>query len=130
MDANQEAERLFEISRKPLDKEFVQAYFVIGLSLGYLLVITLQSKLLMVDDPEIWFQRSGSVLVIFALLIEAYVVSINNRLNPIGWADLDVDLLRKHYLHKHSRLQFILTFQLLVGTLIWGYGDLIYPIII
>tara|TARA_R110000737_G_scaffold116732_2_gene149371 strand:+ start:459 stop:788 length:330 start_codon:yes stop_codon:yes gene_type:complete len=53
--------------------------------------------------PEVWFQRSGSLLVLVAVYCE--IVSSNNKDNYI---------------------RFIAHSTVVVGTCIWGYGDFIY----
>ncbi|WP_166422490.1 hypothetical protein [Paraglaciecola sp. 20A4] len=71
------------------------------------------------DDPAIWFQRSGSIMVLSGVMIELF----GDKLHFLD---------TKRYMEKHE--QYIASFATgLVslgyvgwGTAIWGYGDLMY----
>ena len=78
------------------------------------------------EDPE-WFQRSGSLLVIFAAVFEARLQRLSAPVrsksvfvggSPLTtWPELTVF---QKALHLYALSGLVL------GTLIWGYGDLIF----
>ena len=81
--------------------------------------------------PEIqnhWFQRSGSLLVIYGALFEAkYILrsidgsgKLAGGLAAIGGPDEKTPLWSIENIKRHAGF-----FTILIGTLIWGYGDLI-----
>ncbi|MDC9724326.1 MAG: hypothetical protein PSN44_00185 [Gammaproteobacteria bacterium] len=73
-----------------------------------------------------WFQRSGSAIVVFALLAESRAINVYNILNPVGFPETDFDNARKQY-NKHPAMFQISSFILIaIGTLIWGYGDILF----
>lgn len=78
------------------------------------------------EKSEIWFQRSGSVLVALGAIIEFNLLSINGDVNPSGSSGREHIAMSK----KHQRLHRILTISafivIFLGTVIWGYGDLFY----
>lgn len=60
-----------------------------------------------------WFQRSGSLMVLFSVAIEhRRRERVAGSSAPTGW------LTRRHVPH-------VCYSSILVGTLIWGYGDLL-----
>ena len=74
-----------------------------------------------------WFQRSGSLLVLFSVVLEfrqsqmtkpsvSSDVSINNR--PVA-TSRNTPAFRK-WLHYYALLAIV------IGTLVWGYGDLLF----
>ncbi len=76
-----------------------------------------------------WLQRSGSLVVIFGVILEYRFFIVQQKLNEIAQAST------KHYgaqpekyrLPKSRRVIGVLThFTLLLGTLLWGYGDLLF----
>ncbi|RYV01532.1 hypothetical protein SOPP22_14205 [Shewanella sp. OPT22] len=71
-----------------------------------------------------WFQRSGSAMIVFALLAEAKAIEVHNILNPSGFVGLGFDDAQSKY-YKHPAMFNLSSFTLIaLGTLIWGYGDI------
>jgi hypothetical protein len=83
------------------------------------------------DPSEIWFQRMGAILVVLSIyseiLTKRYQVEFTKELKNI----------REHLLNREFIYIFKLGLaaitsetmvhsQLVLGTIIWGYGDLIY----
>lgn len=70
---------------------------------------------------EVWFQRSGSIAVVLAILAEIGLFSLTLR---------NESLVENMYLQKLGRWidtgEILAKTMLVVGTLVWGYGDLIY----
>jgi hypothetical protein len=73
---------------------------------------------------NLWFQRSGSAMVVFGLLAESRAVNIFLILNPSTWGEVGLSEALKKY-GKYPTYFNIFAFVLIAfGTLIWGYGDL------
>lgn len=76
-----------------------------------------------------WFARSGSLVVLFGAFLEYNSLSTQQKLNEkigstIGyWQDNPIQ-----YKVPESRniLNKIVLTTLVIGTLIWGYGDLLF----
>jgi hypothetical protein len=77
------------------------------------------------EPVESWFQRSGSVMVIVAVWAEVKLSGIYSALNPTGWITEDGDVLRNEYGSYYKWIVGLVAVVAVVGTLIWGYGDLI-----
>lgn len=73
-----------------------------------------------------WFQRSGSILVVFSVLADAILASLFTSLFPgsqtVVLTDDDAVSLKPLYAIV-SVFAVVLT---AVGTVIWGYGDLFF----
>lgn len=78
------------------------------------------------DAPEIWFQRSGSLVVMFGLLIEYTLYSINDELFSIGTPRPKEIKLQRKYRFQFSSMKYLGLGGAICGTLIWGYGDLLW----
>lgn len=76
-----------------------------------------------VNEPVvIWFQRSGSLVVLFAAIGEYYVSNMRATLRPAGYVGItamenELSFSVKCY---HSAALTLV----IMGTIIWGYGDL------
>lgn len=81
------------------------------------------------ETPEMWFQRSGAVMTVFAFL----AITVRDfPVNPFYSARLLDDQLKADVLSEFDvrfNLIFALGFCLTaIGTIIWGYGDTAYKI--
>jgi len=81
------------------------------------------------QDAALWFQRSGSVMVVLALLAELRVLAVDGlviaRSNSFLYCHI---YIKQKY---NSMLKFINCmsyFIIAFATLIWGFGDLFYPL--
>ena len=89
-------------------------------------LIALTDWLKPMDDPSaIWFQRSGAVTTVFSLLTGAVISSILNRLLPRGMTDLNIEVIRGRFQIRFDYIEWASLLATIVGTVIWGYGDLI-----
>jgi hypothetical protein len=79
---------------------------------------------------SIWFQRSGSLTVLFAVWAEYKIFKIRALTNPMSdggetWQDLaHQGALKTKYKKMLAVINFISVTLVIIGTLIWGYGDL------
>ncbi|KYN82192.1 hypothetical protein ATY35_19695 [Vibrio cidicii] len=84
------------------------------------------------DNSAIWFQRSGSVTVLFAVWVEFKLFKLAGLINPISENGKTYDdMLKSDYLQTHNskKIQIIKCLAAVLaisGTVIWGYGDLIF----
>ncbi|MFT6655290.1 MAG: hypothetical protein ACJAWI_002063 [Marinomonas primoryensis] len=71
-----------------------------------------------------WFQRSGSILVVITVFCEFKLLKISSSVDPgestITYGHNVGDLQLKCYRFLSSSVLFLA----IVGTLIWGYGDI------
>lgn len=77
------------------------------------------------ETLSIWFQRSGSLMVIIAIITEFKLFSLNDYfdLNDTRmYAPVD---LPKIYKSVYFVVTIMALMSMLIGTLIWGYGDII-----
>lgn len=75
------------------------------------------------EDAGIWFQRSGSIIVLFSVWAEYSLMKVNHLLvvTESGFGSLI------HYENKHVAIhrvaQYLAVLIAITGTFIWGYGD-------
>ena len=76
------------------------------------------------------FQRSGSIVVLIGLLIQIHAVkAINYGMNGVnGFLDDEhiVERVCKKHFKNISRITPVVT---IFGTVIWGYGDLLFELL-
>jgi len=76
------------------------------------------------EDPSTWFQRSGSIAVLFSVWAEYNLMKVNHLLvvTESGYGAL------VHYENKHAAIhrvsQYFAVLIAITGTFIWGYGGL------
>jgi len=73
------------------------------------------------DAASIWFQRSGSIIVLISVFSEVLALKAFVGFPEIGEVDA-----RNKYKKLLSSTKILAPFLAIVGTVIWGYGDLIY----
>ncbi|MFT7043664.1 MAG: hypothetical protein ACJAW7_002426 [Candidatus Azotimanducaceae bacterium] len=77
------------------------------------------------EKPAIWFQRSGSVVVVFAVWIEYKLFNINGYINPTGLIASFDEINNQKYGTIHKIASGLAAILAVSGTVIWGYGDLL-----
>ena len=75
----------------------------------------------------LWFSRSGSVIVLICVIVEFRL----GNLRQLGFENAQKasqhDILTSGMLPVHKRLiVWFAHLQIIIGTLIWGYGDLLF----
>lgn len=94
---------------------------IIAISIPFSMV----SPYLPIDETlSIWFQRSGSLMVIIAIITEFKLFSLNDYFdlnNTRMFAPVD---LPKTYKSIYYAITIAALMSMLIGTLIWGYGDI------
>ncbi|MPS37814.1 hypothetical protein D8S93_03940 [Vibrio sp. VGrn 2] len=76
------------------------------------------------EAPAMWFQRSGSLTVLFAVWMEYNLMKVNEHVFPSGHIFSQQEALAKKYQPIFKVAQYIAVLLAIVGTVIWGYGDL------
>ncbi len=82
-------------------------------------------------EVTIWFQRSGSLMVLFAVWIEYKLFKISSLSNPISdngvtWQDqAHSDALNTNYRNMLKIYKYLTAALAITGTVIWGYGDIL-----
>ena len=82
-------------------------------------------------ELPIWFQRSGSITVLFAVWVEFKLFSLSGLTNPISsngqtWNDLkNRDVLSSKYGRRITYLKYFAAILAITGTVICGYGDIL-----
>ena len=80
---------------------------------------------------DIWFQRSGSLMVAFALFAEASAVRFESLLGNDGpFGNISLDKERTKYFNISDKFHRTSFYLIAIGTIIWGYGDMIVKCII
>lgn len=83
------------------------------------------------DQLAVWFQRSGSLITIFAVIAELTMLKIPEIINADGntlignvmYAPFDQGTIQEKLFIFY---RYLGGFLIILGTIIWGYGDLIY----
>lgn len=76
------------------------------------------------EELSSWFQRSGAAMVACSLLAESKAINIYNILNPSGFVSIGFNEAERQFKNRPILFNRISFFIIAVGTLIWGYGDL------
>jgi len=76
------------------------------------------------EDLSAWFQRSGSLIVMLSVIVEFQLFSIHTSLNTSRLAFDQYEALKKKYGRKHLVYSVLTVSVAIIGTVIWGYGDL------
>jgi len=77
----------------------------------------------------IWFARFGSLVVLFGVMSEYSLLHqelsvLYKRLDKISWSDDIPDLSPSKW---HQKKIWWSHLTVIVGTVIWGFGDLVIP---
>ncbi|WP_226669131.1 hypothetical protein [Microbulbifer aggregans] len=96
---------------------------LIGLALAVMICSSQGVMLPSIDKPEIWFQRSGSVAVFIAVYLE-YIAQYQLKTIPeLAREGINLSNPYSNYFGWISKACVALA---VVGTIVWGYGDLLY----
>lgn len=77
------------------------------------------------DPHDIWFQRSGSFMVVASIWAEFILIRTGGYLDPHNEKYMVFTDMPPYLNHLHRQLSKAVIFLALYGTLVWGYGDLI-----
>ncbi len=71
------------------------------------------------------FQRSGAVVVAFALLADIATFKFDVFISGPNQHSIGADIVRKLNVHRVKPYQVGSIFLAIIGTIAWGYGDLL-----
>lgn len=77
-------------------------------------------------DRAGWFGRSGAVTTAFAILAEVILIRAKLSITPTFFASEGLSQQRDKFITKFNPPELLILALTVAGTLIWGYGDLIY----
>ncbi|WP_123637147.1 hypothetical protein [Marinimicrobium koreense] len=80
------------------------------------------------EVADIWFQRSGSITVVFSLLAEHQAFIINYKLSPENNPILTMGDIKDYFGKVANRYTIYALSMATLGTVIWGYGDIVHRI--
>ena len=94
------------------------------------------------EDSALWFQRSGALIVAFSLFSEHQYLKLRRMVTEqlIDYGEKVITTRLENFKRKDLPLEYsdptfrilhepLIIFSGLAGTLIWGYGDLIYRLL-
>jgi uncharacterized protein YjeT (DUF2065 family) len=77
------------------------------------------------EQAGIWFQRSGSITVLLSLTAEYIISRLHGIIRPAGFTSDETEMIRVKLESPLMVLRYIGGAVAVVGTIIWGYGDLL-----
>lgn len=106
------------------NKELRGYKLCISFALLSLILVQVVNCILAVEPAYSMFQRSGALITVFGVLAEFY----SSRLQSVLYGTSEIDVAALEYVKAQPkwfkyRLQIAHT-VVVVGTLIWGFGDL------
>ncbi|MBC3493586.1 hypothetical protein [Pseudomonas taiwanensis] len=79
------------------------------------------------EKRGIWIQRSGAVTTLFSFIAGAMVVFTSGRLHTPGfWGDSNRIPILIEFRGRFQFAEAAIFLLSIFGTVLWGYGDLIY----
>ncbi len=80
----------------------------------------------MEEAVSFWFQRSGSLMVLLAVWVEFRLFKVSGDIFPSGlFLEQEYDLGLRYRL-RFNIIKYTAVIGALIGTVIWGYGDILY----
>jgi hypothetical protein len=77
-----------------------------------------------IDASEIWFQRSGSLMIALCVILDLIITRVYSTLN-LSMADKFFDIAKKNHITARHIYTFIAIILTIISSFIWGYGDLL-----
>lgn len=78
------------------------------------------------DKPEIWFQRSGSLMTVVLLVADYYVYKLFNDVGESNMMPRFAMRTKDAYRKYVKIFPYFAIFLTVLATFIWGYGDIIF----
>ncbi|MDD1016858.1 hypothetical protein [Pseudomonas rubra] len=117
--------------REPTDKDLQQSLWLSWVIVGLAIVIPIMA--LSIPFPRFdgldragWFSRSGSVTTVFAILAEVILIRAKLSITPLGFGWEGLQEQRDKFIPKFEGPELLILILTVFGTLVWGYGDLLY----
>lgn len=80
------------------------------------------------DKPEMWFQRSGSMVTALLLVSDYYVYKLANDVGEMDMIPQHAVKTKDAYRPFVKILPYMAIFLTVLGTFVWGYGDILYSL--
>ena len=86
------------------------------------------------EPTSSWFQRSGALMVLFAVWAEFNIFRVGYLSNPISddtkswWDYVITEELNFKFSGIVSYIKYATALVAISGTFIWGYGDILYKV--
>lgn len=108
------------VTRKPLTISILLALGSV-IPLVYSAIVSLDSR------DGVWFQRSGSLCVLFSVILEIHETRLRRpRPSSTVFSEGVPQLLHHPVPRAHEWFHRAAWIGVVAGTLIWGYGDLLF----
>jgi len=78
------------------------------------------------EELSIWFQRSGALMVLVSSLSEYHAFQMLNTFSPVEMANQPELTSKVNYCNQAKKLIIVAAICIGIGTVIWGYGDILY----
>jgi len=81
-----------------------------------------------------WFARSGSLMVILAVWLEFKLFAVSSLFSHVSegggtWGEMiDGDILKAKYRKIVTVFKYFAAALAIIGTIIWGYGDIFWEL--
>jgi di/tricarboxylate transporter len=79
-------------------------------------------------DRSGWFARSGALTTVFAILAEGVLVRAKLSITPVGFGWSGLQEQRDKFIPRFNGPEWLIFTLTILGTLIWGYGDIPFNI--
>lgn len=79
-----------------------------------------------IDSIQIWFQRSGALIVFVSSVAEYHAFKMRNIFSPVKMAIEPKATIKIKYSEQAEKIIYFAAILIGCGTIIWGYGDLLY----
>lgn len=117
-------------AREPTDRDLQQSLSLSWVIVGLAIAIPIMA--LIMPFPSVaeldragWFGRSGAVTTVFAILAEVILIRAKLSITPPGFGWKGLKEQRDNFIPKFERPELLILILTILGTLIWGYGDLL-----
>jgi len=78
------------------------------------------------DKPEVWFQRSGSLMTVILLFSDYYVYKLHSDVNELNMMPRFAIRTKDAYRKYVKIFPYFAVFLTILATFIWGYGDIVF----
>ncbi|WP_299948231.1 hypothetical protein [uncultured Microbulbifer sp.] len=106
-----------------IEKKLKYSTYAIILSFLALLAGVILGFCRLTEVDYFWFQRSGALIVLFSAAAEYHLFVTSNYIDQ-GDQFVGNDKWEENYGGQYKNLKWAAHSLLLIGTLIWGFGDI------
>ncbi|WP_057415714.1 hypothetical protein [Pseudomonas syringae group genomosp. 3] len=100
-------------------------WFVFFTVLAVIVVLAVMLVVWIFDRPSSWIARSGAIMAAIAFLAHLKFDAMMKVLHPNGLVDISLKPVKQKYLPQVLIFGRIAVAVVLIGSLVWGFGDLI-----